>query len=159
MSYQNISYQLPQADLDAINAALEIITSKLPFLVTLDAGERRGLVKLGPKSADFVQDASAAASTFPAILPPTFDRDEFNRDTTLFTALSDIKLKMDSLSEKLDHTYMAVGNESMVASLEVYAYVQTAADRTPGLKSVAEKLKERFRLQRARKPIETATKG
>jgi hypothetical protein len=39
----------------------------------------------------------------------------------------------------------------MVASLEVYAYVQTAGDRTPGLKSVAQKLKERFKSQGVRK--------
>jgi hypothetical protein len=43
----------------------------------------------------------------------------------------------------------------MVASLEVYAYVQTAADRTPGLKSVAEKLKDRFKGQGIRKKAET----
>ena len=156
MSYQNISYSLPQADIDTVKAAIETISGKLPFLITLDAEERKALFKLGPKSADFVKDASMAAVNFPAMLPASFDKAEYAKDTTLFDALGDLKSLVDSLQEKLDNTYMAVGSEAMVASLEVYAYVQTAADRTPGLKSVADKLKDRFRAQGARK--NTATK-
>ena len=153
MSYQNISYSLPQADIDEVKAALATINSKLPFLITLDADERKSLFKLGPKSADFVSDASSASVNFPAILPGSFDVVEYGKDTTLFKALSDIKLLVDSLQEKLDNTYMAVGSEAMTASLEVYAYVQTAADRTPGLKSVADKLKDRFKGQGKSKSV------
>ena len=151
MSYQNISVNLVQADIDAIKAALVTINTKLPFLITLDAEERKTLFKLGPKSADFVQDASGASINFPNILPASFDKAEYAKDTALFKTLADLKFLIDSLQEKLDHTYMAVGSEAMVASLEVYAYVQTAADRTPGLKTVAEKLKDRFKRQGAAK--------
>jgi hypothetical protein len=150
MSYQNISYDLPQADLTAVKDAIKQISDKLPFLITLDAEERKSIFKLGPKSADFVLDASSAAANFPAILPAAFDQVEYGKDTRLFESLAEIKLLLDSLKEKLDHTYMAVGSESMVASLEVYAYVQTAADRTPGLRSVADKLKDRFKRQSLR---------
>lgn len=151
MAYQNISYTLPQADIDAIKTAIATINSKLPFLVALDGDEVRGLVKLGPKSADFVADAAAAAVNFPNVLPPSFDKVEYGKDTTLFKNVSDIKQLIDSLKEKLDNTYVAIGSESMVASLEVYSYVQTAADRVPGLRSVADKLKERFKGQGPRK--------
>lgn len=151
MSYQNISFTLPQADIDAVKAAIATINSKLPFLITLDADEIRGLVKLGPKSADFVNDAAAASVNFPNVLPASFDKVEYGKDTTLFKSLGDIKQLVDSLKEKLDNTYTAVGSEAMVASLEVYAYVQTAGDRTPGLKSVADKLKDRFKSQGVRK--------
>jgi hypothetical protein len=151
MSYQNISAVVPQADVDAIKAAITTINTKLPFLIALDAQERKELFKLGPKSADFVQDASAAVSSFPNILPPSFDKVEYGKDTALFKVLGDIKIQLDSLCEKLDNTYMAVGSEAMIASLEVYAYVQTATDRTPGLQTVADKLKERFRGQTGRR--------
>jgi hypothetical protein len=151
MSYQNISAVVPQADVDAIKAAITTINTKLPFLIALDAQERKELFKLGPKSADFVQDASAAVSSFPNILPPAFDKVEYGKDTALFKVLGDIKIQLDSLCEKLDNTYMAVGSEAMIASLEVYAYVQTATDRTPGLQTVADKLKERFRGQTGRR--------
>ncbi|MFM7855767.1 MAG: hypothetical protein ACKO96_28560 [Flammeovirgaceae bacterium] len=158
MSYQNISYNLVQADIDAVKAALATIDSKLPFLISLDSDERQKLFKLGPKSADFVQDASTAVANFPTILPVSFDKVEYEKDTTLFKALGDLKFLVDSLQEKLDHTYTAVGSEALTASLEVYAYVQTAADRTPGLKNVAEKLKDRFRAQGARKKPGDAAK-
>lgn len=151
MSYQNISYDLPAGDFEAVKAAIDTIQQKLPFLVTLDGEERKALFKLGPKSADFVQDANAAANAFPTVLPQSFNAPEFTRDTTLFKTLSDIKLLLDSLCEKVDHTHLAVGSEAMTSSLEVYAYVQTAADRTSGLKSVAEKLKDRFKNQGPRK--------
>jgi hypothetical protein len=147
MSYQNISYAIPQGDLDAIKAAITTIESKLPFLVTLNGDEIRSLTKLGPKSADFVQDAAQAAANFSNILPASFNLEEYTKDTGLFKNLMEIKLLIDSLSEKIDNTYVAVGSEAMTASLEVYAYVQTATTRTPGLQSVAEKLKDRFRKQ------------
>ena len=147
MGYQNISVNLVQADLDAVKTAIATINSKLPFLVTLDKSEKQSLVKLGSRSADFVADCSSAVATFPAILPASFDKNEYNKDTSLFKALSEIKLQLDSLCEKVNDTYTAVGSESMQASLEVYAYVQTAKDRTPGLKNVADKLKERFKGQ------------
>lgn len=103
-----------------------------------------------------MQDASLAVTNFPNILPTSFDKTEYGKDTTLFKALAEIKLLTDSLQEKVDQTYMAVGSEAMVASLEVYAYVQTAADRTPGLKTVADKLKDRFRRQSARRTPPTS---
>jgi hypothetical protein len=154
MPYQNISASIAQADFDAVKTAIATINSKLPFLITLDSDERQALVKLGPKSADFVNDASAAVSAFPQIVPSSFDKVEYGKDTNLFKALSDIKMLIDSLSEKIDNTFMAVGSEAMMASLEVYAYVQTAKDRTPGLASVADKLKDRFKSNGSRKKTE-----
>lgn len=151
MAYSNISYSLTYESLQQVRAAVDQINALLPFLITISPDEKRALVKLGPKSMDFVQDASSAASSFPAILPPTFDVLEYRRDTSLFDSLSQIKMLLDSLHEKVDNTHAAVGSEAMQASLEVYAYVQTAKDRVPGLKSVADKLKERFKGQGPRK--------
>lgn len=93
MSYQNISVSMVQADIDAVKAAIATINSKLPFLITLDADERKGLFKLGSKSADFVQDASAASVNFPNILPASFDKVEYGKDTALFKVLSELKRK------------------------------------------------------------------
>ena len=147
MAYQNISHTLPADVMNQLRSNLQQINASLPFLVTLSPDEIRGLVKLGPKSADFVQDAYGAAMAFPQILPQSFDPQEFGRDTTLFAQLAEVKLLLDSLTEKVNNTYFAVGSESMQSALEIYAYVQTAKDRVPGLKSVADKLKERFKNQ------------
>jgi hypothetical protein len=94
---------------------------------------------------DFVQDAAEAAKAFPGILPANFISAEYFKDTDLIKQLVTIKLKLDSVQEKVDDTLMAVGSEAMGSSLEVYSLVQTQADRVPGLKSVADKLKARFK--------------
>jgi hypothetical protein len=57
---------------------------------------------------------------------------------------------LQQLTEKVDDTLMAVGNEAMTSSLSVYDYVKTAAKREPGLKGVADQLGERFKKVRRR---------
>lgn len=148
MSYSNISAVVAQADLDAVKAAITTINSKLPFLVNLTESEKKSLFKLGPKSVDFVNDAALAAKNYPTIFPASFNLTEFQKDADLVKVLSEVKLVLDSLSERVNDTLTAVGAEAMGESLDVYAYVQTAAStNNPGLKSVAEKLKERFKSQ------------
>jgi hypothetical protein len=83
--------------------------------------------------------------SFPTILPANFNQAEYFRDTDLLKQLVTIKLRLDSVQEKVDDTLMEVGSEAMDASLEVYSLVQVQAERVPGLKSVAEKLKARFK--------------
>lgn len=156
MSYQNISYVMPQADIDAVKTAVATINSKMPFLVTLTEDERKSLFKLGPKSVDFIQDCSSAVQSFPAIFPASFNTSEFTKDAQLFKVLVDIFMSMDSLNEKLNDTLTAVGSEAMGAGLHAYTYVQAAADTTPGLKTVADKIGQRFKSQGKRKPSATA---
>lgn len=151
MSYQNISVTVAAQDITDVKTAINTISTKLNWLVTLSPEEVKGLTKLGPKSIDFVQDAKVATTNFPTVLPASFNVVEFNKDTTAFQALSEIKILLDSLKEKVDNTYYAVGSEAMVQALEVYAYVQTGKDRTPGLKTVADKLQERFKRNGSRK--------
>ena len=153
MPYSNISAALSTPDVDAIKAAITTINQKLPFLVNLSSDERKSLYKLGSKSVDFVNDASLAAKNYPTIFPASFNIVEFQKDADLVKALSEVKLLLDSLCERVNDTLTAVGSEAMGESLDVYAYVQRASDaNTPGLKTVADKLKERFKSQTARKP-------
>lgn len=149
--YQNLSVTLAQADVDAVFAAIKTLEEKLPFLITLEPEERRTLIKLGSRSADFVKDALEAVIAVPTVVPASFNVEEFKKDASLFELLSSVKFKLDMLCEKVDHTYMASGNEAMTSALETYAYVRTASKRTPGLQSVADKLHDRFKGQGRRK--------
>ncbi len=47
---------------------------------------------------------------------------------------------------------MAVSSEAMTSSLTVYDYVKTAAKKTPGLKTLAEQLGERFKAIKTKSP-------
>jgi hypothetical protein len=147
MNKTSISATMTQANIDAVKAAIVTIGLQMPFLLSLSEEERRALTKVGPKSVDFVQEAHNASVNFPGILPAVFDKVEYGKDTALFKALGEIKLLINSLNEKVNSTYMAVGAESMNGSLTVYELVRSASKNAPGLKSVSEELSKRFKGQ------------
>jgi hypothetical protein len=147
MSYNNISASISPEKMQAIKEAIKLIGDDLPFLISLTADEKRGLIKLGPKSVDFVRDCANVANNYPQILPVGFDATELGKDSLLFEQLSEVKMLLNSLNEKINDTTTAVGNEAMKSSLTVYDYVKTAAKSQPGLKSVAEDLQKRFKGQ------------
>ncbi|HEY9800334.1 MAG TPA: hypothetical protein V6D25_08240 [Leptolyngbyaceae cyanobacterium] len=145
MPYQNINASLSPEDIKEIKAALQTIQNKLPFLITLTMQERRKLVKMGDKSLAFVNNSITAAQSNPEILPASFNVEELVRDYQLAIALNELLISMNQMTEQVDDTLLAVGSEVMTNSLTVYDYVKTAAKKTPGLKSLAEQLGERFK--------------
>ncbi|WP_375514364.1 hypothetical protein [uncultured Nostoc sp.] len=150
MSYQNIAATLSPQDIQEIKAALQTVQKKMPFLITLSTEERRKLVKMGDKSLAFVNNSITAAQSNREILPATFDVEELVRDYQLASALTELLISMQQLAEQVDDTLMAVGSEAMTSSLTVYDYVKTASKKTPGLKTVAEQLGERFKAIKGR---------
>ncbi|MBN3884938.1 MAG: hypothetical protein V7K64_15155 [Nostoc sp.] len=145
MAYQNIAAALSPQDIQEIKAALQTVQKKMPFLITLSTEERRKLVKMGDKSLAFVNNSITAAQSNREILPATFDVEELVQDYQLAAALTELLTSMQQLTEQVDDTLMAVGSEAMTSSLTVYDYVKTASKKTPGLKTVAEQLGERFK--------------
>ena len=145
MAYQNITASLSPQDIQEIKAALQTVQKKMPFLITLSNEERRKLVKMGDKSLAFVNNSITAAQSNREILPATFDVEELVQDYQLAAALTELLTSMQQLTEQVDDTLMAVGSEAMTSSLTVYDYVKTASKKTPGLKTVAEQLGERFK--------------
>ncbi|MEH1937744.1 MAG: hypothetical protein V7L14_29375 [Nostoc sp.] len=145
MAYQNIAAALTPQDIQEIKVALQTVQKKLPFLITLSTQERRKLVKMGDKSLAFVNNSVTAAQSNREILPATFDVEELVRDYQLATALTELLISMQQITEQVDDTLMAVGSEAMTSSLTLYDYVKTASKKTPGLKTIAEQLGERFK--------------
>ncbi|MBE8969611.1 hypothetical protein [Nostoc sp.] len=150
MAYQNIAATLSPQDIQEIKAALQTVQRKMPFLITLSTEERRKLVKMGDKSLAFVNNSVTAAQSNREILPATFDVEELIRDYQLASALTELLISVQQLAEQVDDTLMAVGSEAMTSSLTVYDYVKTASKKTPGLKTVAEQLGERFKAIKGR---------
>ncbi|MEH1813370.1 MAG: hypothetical protein V7K26_22665 [Nostoc sp.] len=150
MAYQNIAATLSPEDIQEIKAALQTVQRKMPFLITLSTEERRKLVKMGDKSLAFVNNSVTAAQSNREILPATFDVEELVQDYQLAAALTELLISVQQLAEQVDDTLMAVGSEAMTSSLTVYDYVKTASKKTPGLKTVAEQLGERFKAIKGR---------
>lgn len=153
MAYNNIEAALTAQQIQAIKDAIKTINDTMPFLITLTAEERQSIFKLGAKSVDFVNDCNTVANNYPQIFPAGFKINELNEDSLLFEQLSEIKMLLDSLNEKVNDTTMAVGNEAMKSSLMVYEYVKTAVKTEPGLKSVSEQLQQRFKKPQKLKPL------
>ena len=145
MPYQDINVTLPDADLQEVRQAIATIQQKLPVLITLSVTERKRLFKMGDKRLTFVQTSLNAAQSNQNILPASFDLNAFSNDYQLATALMEIEMLLNQLSEQVDDTLMAVGSEAMTSSLTVYDYVKTAAKKTPGLKGIGEQLGTLFR--------------
>jgi hypothetical protein len=152
MPYQNINVTISPADLQAVKDSFAAILTKLPFLINLTANERKALLKGGPKSLSFVQNASSAAQNNATIFPASFNTADFQKDVALLATLTELCTLASSVASRLDDTRLAVGSEAMQQATQVYNYVKTAAKNTPGLKPLAEQLGERF--QKSRKPKE-----
>lgn len=155
MPYENISAAVSAEDLAEIKAAIATIQTRLPFLISLTADERRKRIKMGDKSLAFVRNSVTVTQNNPEIVPSNFDIAEFTRDYQLTVDLTEVLSLLEQLTEKVDDTLLAVGSESMGGSLLVYDYVKAAARHSPGLKSVADQLGERFKALRRRRPKNT----
>lgn len=160
MSYQNIDVTLTPADVQAVKDAFAAVLTKLPFLVNLSSDERQALVKTGPDSVSFVQNALTAAQGNPKIFPQSFDVSGFERDVILFATMTELLTLAEQIVSQLDDTRLAIGSEAMQAAIQAYKYIQTAAKTTPGLKPVAEQLGERFqRANKQKEPGQAAGSG
>ncbi|MBD1997691.1 hypothetical protein H6G00_13815 [Leptolyngbya sp. FACHB-541] len=121
MPSQPLSANLSTADQAAIEAALETIREKLPFLVTMTTEERRKMAKLGDKTRAFVQKSVEFAARHPDYLPRRFDFDAMQEDVDLFMALYPIWVALNDLQELVHNTYMLAGSEAYAAAREVYS--------------------------------------
>jgi hypothetical protein len=150
--YENISATLSAGNVTEIKMAIATIRANLPFLISLTTDERRKRFKMGDKSLAFVSNSLKVTQNNPEVLPQNFNVQEFEKDYQLTVALTEVLALIEQLSEQVDDTLLAVGSESMASSLLVYDMVKTAAKHSPGLKSVADQLGERFKSMGNRRP-------
>jgi len=147
MSMSPISATLDAKDRSAVMNAIATIKEKLPFLIDLNANERKALPKMGDKSRAFVSKALEVATQNPDFLPRSFDLEELRKDVQLFEAMYPIVVALTQLQELVDDTCLAVGSEAYAAALQVYSYAK-ASGQGSGLDGVVGEMGQRF----ARKP-------
>jgi hypothetical protein len=152
MSENRIDAALPQADRDAVIAAIKTIQEKLPFLADLTLDERKGMLKLGDKSMPFVKRAAEIATQNPDFLPRSFNVEDMKRDIALLEALQPITTALTQLQELVDDTTMLVGSEAYVAALAVYQYAK-ASGAGGALDDLVDDLGRRFARKTTAKPV------
>jgi hypothetical protein len=144
MPVNRISAVLPQADVDAVMAAITTMKQKLPFITDLTADERKMMPKLGDKSRAFVEKALELATQNQGFLPRDFDVEEMRKDVTLFKSMYAIQQALTKMSEQVNDTVTAAGSEAYVAALLVYNYARSSGIGTAGLDAVVDELGARF---------------
>lgn len=140
MAQNLISATLSAADAEEVIQSLTMVKGKLKFLLSLQNDDVILIFKLGNAYFPFIEKAYQVVVAHPEILPAVFDKDEFLRDYALLNALRPIFNQMNELTESVRKTFMAVGSDSLVASLEVYSQVKQNKDKVPGLKVMADEM-------------------
>jgi hypothetical protein len=158
MSYQNISAVLANADKTAVQDAIQTIKSKLPFLISFNALERKNIRKMGAVRTSYVQDVYTASIANSASIPPALSLDEYTKDFNLLKEMNEIISNLMPVYESVQDTYLALGNELMKQSDEAYSYLKNAAKKnssqalTMTVKQISDQLKTGKREIPAKEP-------
>jgi hypothetical protein len=145
MTTQNlVSATVGAQDSEEILRKLSEIRAKLPFLLSLDSDQVRGLLKGSSRYRPFVEKAHAAAVSNPDILPKVFAFDEYMKDWDLVQSLGPILLEVEKLADALRDTLLAANSDALSQSLEVYTAVKQHQDKVPGLAVAAGELSAFF---------------
>lgn len=140
-----ISAALTAQDITDINAAIQTIRTKLPFLISISNQERREMAKLGDKSMGFDEKCAAYMASNPEFLPGFVVPAEVTKDRALRDLMMQFVPNLMTLCESVDDTVMVVNSELMMADLSYYQNVRQAAKRgRPGADTIYNDLRVRF---------------
>jgi hypothetical protein len=146
MSSDNrISASMTAQDLTDIQAALQTIRTKLPFLISISNEERRIIPKLGDKSGGFHEKCMAYMNSNPEFLPGFISMAEINKDKALRDQLLQFWPNCETLCESISDTMMVLGSELFQADLAYYQTTREAARRgRAGADTIFNDLRTRF---------------
>ena len=131
-----------------VTQAIGVINNALPSLIGLKMQDRQRLPKIDVTNKVFVDDAIAAATATPDILPAYFRVADVQQDKTGYDLLDGPVLLLSQLAQKVADTQMLMGSEAYVSALTIYRLFESAArDGVPGARAVYEQLAERFKGQ------------
>lgn len=157
MKENRISIELKAADIEAVRAAISTIATTLqPYLIALEAEDKKSLKAIGDKSRPFVEKALQYAESNGEFLPKYTDLAEAQKDFKAFTLLKDLLKPLAQIAANIDDTATLCGDEAHSAANSYYRSVKDAAENgVTDAKPIYDDLKIRFEAQRARrKPVE-----
>jgi hypothetical protein len=152
VSQNLISIQVTTEMALAVRNALGVIEETLPDLIAMEAGERRGLMIMGPKSEPFVRKTLRVLEQNPKIVPGTLDLAGAQADLAAYDQLQPLLERMQRLMARLDDTVAALGSDLMDVALEGYAQIKLSGG-AEGLDDLRREIGGRFAKQRARRPV------
>ncbi len=156
MSKGLVSGTLSPDALAEMLAAIATLRKHLPFVAALSPVQRRGLLKLGTRSLEFVRKIRDVVKSNGDLVPKAMDVEEFLSDVALVDELDRLAPDLTSLSEAVEDTRMAAGSDAMSSAVQIYGVLAKAKRTVPGLDEIVRDLGVRFRRNRAAAPRATA---
>jgi hypothetical protein len=150
MSQNLISATLSAEDAAAVIDNLSEAKSRLSFLLSLQTEDMITLFKAGNAYLPFIDKAFQAMLSHPEIIPPVFNKEEFERDYQLLSALRPIFNQINEMAEGIQKTFTAVGSDALAGALEVYNAVKQNKDKVPGLAATADEMAVFFKRSRTK---------
>jgi hypothetical protein len=143
MQANSHNHAVPEAVISAAEAALDAQLQALAAYATpLTAEDRHVLLKMGPKSFQFVTLAHTLAEQNPQLTSKAFDMAAFTVDYQDAQGLSGLLSKARQLTQLIEDIVRAAGSDDHHCALEFYADVKSQAARNvPEARSVYEQLK------------------
>lgn len=131
---------VPDAVINAAEAAIDAqLQAIAPYATPLTAEDRRVLLKMGPKTFQFVALAHTLAEQNPQLTSKSFDLAAFTVDFKDVHGLLGLLNKSRQLTEILEDIVMTAGSDAHHYALEFYADVKSEASRNvPEAKTVYE---------------------
>jgi hypothetical protein len=152
MNENRISIEIPQADIDAVNAAVQVLMTKLqPFLVALEVGDKQSLAKMKDKSLPFMEKSLQYVNSNPEFVPAFLETNEMKKDYVAFTTLNNILRPLMQIVSNLEDTSVLCGSEAYQAALAFYNSVKLAKKlNVLGADAIYQDLSVRFEAQKAK---------
>ena len=127
MPYANLSIALDETKRQNLINSIANLQTKMNFLVQLTTKEKKAHYRLGKKAPVFFNKAIELARQNPTLVPPYFNQAEFEQDVQDHQYMSDILVQITQLQTAIQHTVIALEQESVRAALNFYKLCQTAS--------------------------------
>ena len=156
-----ISETISAADAKKVVDLLRQAETLLPFLITLQPEESRGLRNIGFDGIPFAQAALDATRASVDFTRRSFDLAEFEKDVALMDSLRGIQAVLAPLAQKVQDTFRLVGADVMVTADDVYADLSKDNGETAAVQPALQIMKKRYaqRLGAAKAKPGTAPKA
>lgn len=135
---------LPQQSIDNINFNLDDTRDNLPFLVNLTNKQRKRAFKMSHKRYHFVATAIDAIKAEPLSAPSWVNPTSLQNDYILYNQLFAIENKIEALLLDIKDTRTQIASEALKTATDIYAHVQNAKDRIPGMEAIFDALKTSY---------------
>jgi hypothetical protein len=135
-----------------LEAAIQSISSDLPFLIELSPAESRRLLHMDAGRVDFVRKALLLAQGNPKLQPMFFEMVNYENDLSLAQSLDVLIGQLEGILKRLRDTRNQAGSEAYMAALEVYSATKRGSRKgIEGAKTAYDELRDMF----DRKPSDT----